>query len=417
MEPFVPEPEVVSEYRALAAGKFADGALGRLLIVVSTDDLNDSKGDLYVALGLTKYLRRLGWGITLWPTGRWGEETPEGMDAAIVMIESFVPGLVRDETRLIAWVRNWTDTWVSLPFLDTFAAVWCSSEASADEVRRHFVGAVEVLPLGTDPELFHPVETSRRDEVVTTANFWGVGRALIESLSDLASTEAVTWFGKNARFLQIPEQIDHRHTIDYFSLPWVYSQWQYVIDDVIPAAAKYGSQNSRLFDALACGALVVTNTEAGLADLGLGEVAVYGDGSTLGQTIGALRTDPDAVRERAARLSAIVTERHSYAMRADVANGYLTTMLAAARTEQPRTPTLRFATNVREQLRASETYRDSLQVALNDVQHELDVSLALNEQYRRQWGVRVTRYARLAVSPVELRERIRARRAAEAAVE
>lgn len=357
---FAPNPDTTLEYTQLADNVYASGSLGTILLVVSTDRLDESKGDLYVALGLAKYLRRLGWGIMLWPASRWDEETPAGIDYAIVMIESFVPGLVDPDTRVIAWVRNWVDKWCELPYLDVFSEVWCSSELSAAKLRDCYDGPVEVVPLATDTEIFSPVVGERVSDVVTTTNFWGVGRDLVSVLSDHSTTESVTWFGKNARHLQIPSTIDHRHTIDYFSLPGVYSHWQFVVDDVIEAAAIYGNHNSRLFDALACEALVITNTAVGLAELGLGEVPVYSSEAPLPGIIGDLKADAASARTTAERLSAIVRSRHSWEVRAGVVSATLVAGLSRQSRKAPSPDLLRWATHTREALRRSDDQLSTL---------------------------------------------------------
>lgn len=368
MGSFHQDPKLVAEYQSLAQGNFVDGPKGRLLFVVSTDDLTRSRGDLYVALGLAKYLHRLGWGVSLWPTERWSEETPEGYDTAIVMIETFVPGLVHPDTRVIAWVRNWTDRWAGLPYLDEFAQLWCSSDAAADRLRSVYDGPIEVVPLATDHELFAPVDVVREPAVVTTANFWGVNRGLIEALSILSSREKVTWFGANARFLEIPREIDHRHTIDYFSLPWVYSAWQFVVDDVIDAASIYGTLNSRLFDALACGAIVVTNTRNGLSSLGLDDVPTYDTPQSLADTVSSLRSDPEGTARLAASLRGTVLERHTYAHRAELVSGFLAQ--GSPRGEE-RAILLAWTALMREAYRTEEFEHSRLRTAYHDQYKEL----------------------------------------------
>lgn len=409
---FTPDETVVAEYRSLAAGEFAEGPLGKLLVVTSTDDLTMSRGDLYVALGLAKYLRRLGWGITLWPTEKYAEQSPAGFHAAIVMIETFIPGLIHPDTQVIAWVRNWTERWAALPYLDLFAQLWCSSEASATRMREVYSGPVEVVPLATDAELFHPVDTPREATAVTTANFWGVDRGLIAALKNLAAQEKVTWFGKNSRFLQgLPAGIDHRDTIDYFSLPWVYSTWQFVIDDVIEAAAVYGTQNSRLFDALSCGALVVSNTSNGLAELGLDELPTYSGPEDLARVIGTLRESTEETAARTERLRAVVLERHTYEVRAAFVSELLRRPLNASGN---RNALMAWVSRLREEFRQQEFTYNDLRVAHHDVLTEYHATARRAEHLERtlanQPWRRLRRYAYYAVHPKLLIARLRASR-------
>jgi hypothetical protein len=335
--------------------------------MVSTADLSHGRGDLYVALGLARGLSKAGWGVSLWPTERMTEETPDDIAVAIMMVESFVPGLVHERTHVIAWVRNWTDAWADLPYLDRFSQIWCSSKASAQRMSEVYDGPVHVVPLGTDTELFHRRDVERTDEVATTANYWGVPRGLTEALSTLSRTARVTWFGANSKYLQLDAPVDHRDSIDYFSLPWVYSQWTIVVDDVIEAAAVYGNQNSRLFDALACGAMVVGNEARGLADLGLGDIAVYEDAADLGGIVGRILEDPARTATRAQRLAELVGTRHSYDQRAAEATPLLDQAIASGPPPE-RSRVLRWATLQREQLRSMEVERSDWRTRFFDLQ-------------------------------------------------
>ncbi|NYF08962.1 glycosyltransferase involved in cell wall biosynthesis [Leifsonia sp. AK011] len=422
LDEFAADPQVISEYEALAAGEYSEGSRGRLLFVVSTTDLSASHGDVYVGLGLAKYLRREGWGITLWPTERWSDVTPEGFDAAIVMIETYVPGLVHPDTAAIAWVRNWTDRWAELPYLEAFAQIWCSSELSATRMREAYPGPVEVLPLATDPELFSPVDVPRDRGVVTTANYWGSDRGLFASLALVAATEPVTWFGRNMPYLTLPEGIDHSRRVDYFALPAVYSAWNFVIDDAIPAARDYGAQNSRLFDALACGAAVITNNTRALDELDLDEVLCYDEPEELPEVLRTARADPEAHAALTARLRDVVLGQHTYAQRAAAASVFLERAVAASVNDREL---LAWTSRVREQLRTMEidyyeirgrlaqieTDRDALRTATEELRYWYDLSqmrvAALESEAANHWTRRVGYYAGYVKSPRRIVERLR----------
>jgi glycosyltransferase involved in cell wall biosynthesis len=368
---FPADDAVRAEYQAIVDGERRTGPRGNLLFMVSTADLTRGRGDLYVGLGLARGLSKAGWGVSLWPTERMTEETPDDIDVAIVMVESFVPGLVHERTHVIAWVRNWTEAWAELPYLDRYSQIWCSSQASADRMAEVYAGPVHVVPLGTDTELFHPREVDRSEEVATTANYWGVPRGLTEALSSLSRQARVTWFGANSQYLQFDAPIDHRDSIDYFALPWVYSQWTIVVDDVIESAAVYGNQNSRLFDALACGAVVVTNEARGLADLALGDIPVYSDPADLRGIVERILEDPAKTDRTTERLAELVANRHSYDARAASATPLLEQAIAAGAPPE-RTAVLRWATLQREELRAMETERSDWRTRFFDLQGDSD---------------------------------------------
>lgn len=301
-------------YDSIVAGEHAEGEAGRIAFAVSTDDLDAGRGDLYVALGLAKYLARRGWGVRLWPMSHWGDRLDD-VDAVVSMLESFVPGLVPPHAARIAWVRNWTETWVTLSFLREFDALWSSSSASAEVLAGPFGRAVDVVPIAADAELFSPADQARGLTVVSSVNHWGRPRRIHSVLGDLGTRVDVTLFGEQGDGAAV-NHVAHAGRISYFGLPDVYRRSRVVLDDVIDQAAVYGNQNSRLFESISAGALPVTNTRAGLDELGLGAVPTYTGADDLAALVQELDGDPAAYSARTGELSAVVRERHTFEVRA-----------------------------------------------------------------------------------------------------
>lgn len=373
-------------YEGILAGERRTGTLGNVLFCASSDDLSLSRGDLYVSLGLARALSDDGWGVEVWPIARMTEPTPADVDVAIVMVESFVPGFVNERTKLVAWVRNWTDEWAALPYLSQFSQVWCSSSASAARIREVFSGEVVVVPLATDPRMFHETDVERDASLVTTANFWGVARQIEGALQHVAAHDLpVVWYGVNSRFLELSGKVDHRDAIDYFRLPDVYSAHAIVVDDLIEQAARYGNQNSRLFDALACGADVIVNAAIGLDELGLAGIPVYTDGDDLLRIARERLADPEALAERVAGLREHVLANHTWAARAATVRPHLAT-LAADPAIEPRPELLRWVTQVRHELRETRNSQDYYSTSYVDTSRELAHALHELEGERRVRG-------------------------------
>ena len=374
-------------YRALANGEHRSGPRGTIAFAVSTDDVDAGAGDLYVALGLAKYLQRLGWGVCTWPTSRWDTAVPEDVTVVVSMIESFVPGLVPAQTPVVAWVRNWTEVWAALPYLDQFDAVWASSSAARDRVAESYTGPTRVLPIGVDLELFsgpRPDADVGPIDVLTTVNFWGAERAGTAAIDVLAESRAVVWYGANREHLPRSARIDHRGRASFFDLPAVYGAASVVVDDVIPPARAYATHNSRLYEGLASGALVVTNCAEGLEELGLRDVPTYTDGPSLVAAV----TDVD--RALADRLRTVVVERHSYASRAATVDADLQVVLDEHRA-QPRPdrgPLLVWATHLQERLRNAERDRDVHMAGVHDINERLLSALAAVEDGGRTIAAR-----------------------------
>jgi hypothetical protein len=361
------------EYAAIARGDHATGTRGTVRFAVSTDDPTEGKGDLFVALGLARALRREGWGVDVWPIRRWAEDVPDDTTVLVSMIESFVPGLVPATTATVAWVRNWTAQWASVPYLAEFDAVWASSSIARDELARAYDGPVEVVPIGVDLELFtvDPAEP-RSDRTVTTVNFWGARRRVQDVLVEAAPPEPIVWFAANVEHVEPAPGVELRPAVPYYALPEVYRAAAFVIDDVIAPAAEFGTLNSRLYESLACGALPVTDCALGLDELGLADVPLFTDAASLERAIAMPMDERDAL---AARLRDVVVERHSYAARAAQVGPSLDAARARgeARTGS-RAPLLRWAALQREELRETARERDVHRSGVEEINRRLIVS-------------------------------------------
>jgi spore maturation protein CgeB len=75
--------------------------------------------------------------------------------------------------------------------------------------------------------------------------------------------------------------------------------------------------NSRVFEAIAAGALPVTNSERGLDALGLGDVPTYSSAEELNPLVDRLLGDADGTQALVDKLGGVVRERHSFEARAE----------------------------------------------------------------------------------------------------
>ena len=376
MTPDAPAPHTSTHdasdlYQALARDELADGDRGRVLFCVSTVDLGQGAGDLYVALGLAAALHRIGWGVSFWPTERWDDAPDEAADVAVVMIESFVPGLLPPSTATVAWVRNWTASWARLPYLDDFDAVWASSGAAARHVSAAYDGPVEIVPIAVDPDVFDAPGVPRDLQVVTTANFWGAERKIQRALDRLAETVPVDWFGANGAHLERSPHIRHHDRVDFFSLRGVYGRSVLVVDDLIDPAREFGTHNSRLYEALACGALPLVNTRDGLDELGLGELPVYSDADSLRDVALGLLATPEATARLVDSLRDVVLSRHSYDDRLPTVTASFALATSRARPRTSRPAMLTWATLQQERLRNAVREGDGHLITVRRLEKEI----------------------------------------------
>lgn len=290
------------------------GPKGNLSFLVSTIDISAGRGDLYVALGMARALGELGYGVSVVPKSDWG--LPGRLaENVIVMLPHFDVRTLPARHRAIAWVRNETSMWVASGTLHLFDAVMASSELSRAELQKHVEVTVGTLAIAADTDLFVDSSRERTVNVTTTAHHWGTAREVHRAIALAPHRANIQWFGVTKSSERSLNRWN-KGTVSFFELPAKYQKSVLVIDDLNHTTKPFGSHNSRLFEALASGALPVTNTALGLAELGLKDLPVYRSANELLSFIERTASDPAGAKLLAQRLRDVVVQRHSYSQRA-----------------------------------------------------------------------------------------------------
>lgn len=298
-------------------GAWTDGPPLRVAITRTSHDPRDGFGDWYTAEELGAALAGLGWEISyLQARGDDWHKVPERIDYVLTLLDGFDASRVPPGVGTIAWIRNWTDRWVERPSFDAIDVVLVSSAGSAEVVERRTRKATIRFPLATNPERFspRPPEPAYAADYVFTGNRWGHARN-IERTLEVRPGETFLLFGRG--WEQVPALAPYRRgPVDYDALPLVYSSAKLVIDDSGVHTAPYGALNSRVFDALASGTLVITDCAAGTRELIGDALPTYAGGDELRAQLDALLADDDRRRKLAERCRNEVLERHTYTKRA-----------------------------------------------------------------------------------------------------
>ncbi len=283
-------------------------------VAVYTTDLSKGRGDVYTAVGLGRRLAEIGYEVVYLPQDRW-YDPPDGTELYVAMLETVDVTRLPPEVKTIAWVRNQTAVWVEQPWLALYDMVLASSSESLDALQMVYPGRTGLLPIGVDTELFKPTaHPTTRHGVVTTVNQWGKEREVFSHLKERPPGFQLALFGEQRGIA--PQLTPYaKGPVSFFALPSLYSQAQIVLDDFNHTTAGYGNVNSRLFEAAACGAVVMTNRANGLAALGLQDVSVF---SSAGDLFGLVERhlDSGAAAAVAEGLQELVRGRHSYRSRA-----------------------------------------------------------------------------------------------------
>lgn len=288
----------------------------RVVFVVTEAHMSTPAGDFFTAVELAESMRRLyGW-ETLFATKQ--NYMLSGADVAIVMFHNYDvqkindanPGLVT-----VAWVRNRVNEWVASPYFDAYQLIFCSSRKGIAYVEEQTGRSATLLPIATNAARFSPrvpVAGHVADMTFTGSN-WSEPR------------DAVTWLDPEAidfaiyghRWNEVPQwQSYWRGAVPYTQLPDIYSSAKIVLDDSHPVTREWNSLNSRVFDALGCGKLVLTNCAGGSEELFGAELPTFKDGEQLRELALHYLARPKEREALARKLHEQVLEHHTYDNRA-----------------------------------------------------------------------------------------------------
>ena len=301
------------------AGARWSAAPFRVGITVTSDDPADRYGDWYTAHELGDALTGLGWSISYLERrdDRWYQPDPD-LEAVIVLIDGFDLRRVSRTLVSIAWIRNWPERWLGRPWFDDFDLVFGSSGPIVDMVRAGSAKVASLLPIATNPARFRPVEPdpALACDVLFVGNYWGEPRSVVDALPALAAEGLeVHVHGRGWDRLAEFDGLA-RGPLDYDDVPRAYASARFVVDDAAAPTAPYGSVNSRVFDALGSGALVLSDGARGVHDLFGERFPTWTDARDLADQVRRLGADPEASQALATELRQVVLERHTYALRA-----------------------------------------------------------------------------------------------------
>lgn len=299
----------------------------RIVFAVTEVGKAASAGDLFTAMELGQaFESEFGWKVEYRPRGeQW--YTLAGVDIVIAMVDAYDPrriqgahpGLVK-----VAWARNWFERWCDRDWHDEYDLYLASSQRSADYIADRIGQPPRVLKIGTNPQRF---DASRRNintnyDFVFTGSYWNVERDIVSALEKLPGTVTGAIYGKN--WEKVPQLTSlSKGFLPYDQLPEVYCNSKIVIDDANHVTKPWGSVNSRVFDALAAGCLVVTNSELASGDAFDGELPVYETPEHLAELLTKFSTDEAGRESLVRKLRNRVLGEHTYTHRAYEFREYL----------------------------------------------------------------------------------------------
>lgn len=297
-----------------------------IAIAVTDHGENVTAGDYFTAKELASVLEKYGWNIVFLSRkkGEW-YRIPDEMDVLLSLLDSYDLGKIPDRSKrliTIAWPRNWFDRWCDAACFKNYDMVFSSSQLACEYIRQHSEQEPELLPIATNHKRFNSnpecINPKRFDcDICFTGSYWNTSRDIMDALSDEVLQKyrfhvyGANWekFDKFKAFNQ--------GFIAYEEIPCVYHHSKIVIDDANHVTKPFGSVNSRVFDALMSGTLVITNGVEGSKDLFAGELPYYKTSTELDKLLEYYLNDDKARVAKIKQLKEIIIKEHTYKHRAE----------------------------------------------------------------------------------------------------
>jgi GT2 family glycosyltransferase/spore maturation protein CgeB len=270
-------------------------------------------GDLHFAESLARELRRRGHGALVQTLDEWEDEAGLSFDVVV-----HLKGLSRFHPRPGQFNVLWS---ISHPAelsgeeCDGYDLVAVASPLFAARLRERTRTSVVVLEQATDPWVMHPEPRSElAHELVYVANSRGVLRAVAAELQRTKRDLAI--WGSGWEGLIDTARVVGEH-VPNSELRHVYGSAGIVLNDHWEDMREHGYISNRIYDALACGAVVLSDDVPGLSERFGDAVAVYRSPEELNESIERLLADPAQLRRRGELGRAAVLAEHTFAHRID----------------------------------------------------------------------------------------------------
>lgn len=295
----------------------------KLGFAVSEIGEDASAGDYFTAKEFGESLKSMGWEVKF--LAREGSDywyDASHLDVVVSLLYTFDPRRIQSSTASpikVAWPRNWFDRWVFFPWFSSYDLVFTPSKKSQEYVRLNSTQDPFLLPLATNPSRFN-MNVTKSDKYVSdycfTGSYWNDPREIINILDPSELPYRFRLFGKNwdeiAKFKPY-----FGGFVNYSEIPHVYASTKIVVDDANRATKVYGSVNSRVYDALSSGALVLTNGRQGAEEIFMGMLPVYESKADLNSLLERFLEKDDEREELIEKLQKFVLKNHTYLNRAE----------------------------------------------------------------------------------------------------
>jgi GT2 family glycosyltransferase len=303
---------------AIAQPGFWTGRLPVVAFIVADAGDNTIAGEYYTALELGRELQNeFPCHLQFITKSDWHDLS--GVDVLVTMVNPFDITRARNVNPFLVtinWTRQWFDRWAENETIYAYDHVLASSDLASRYLADMTGLAVETLPIATNYEQFQSgeVQDRFRSDYCFTGNYVGTKREIMYQLKPELIQAAGAVYGSGWEGLAFEGIL--RGPVAYSDMPHLYASTKIVIDDANIATKDWGSCNSRIFDAIAAGCLIVTNGPEGVKELFGDLVPTFDTAESLGEIVDYWASHEGERRARVEQLQEIVRREHCYGHRA-----------------------------------------------------------------------------------------------------
>jgi hypothetical protein len=298
-----------------------------LLVGIADWEVAESWGDYHFARAVQRSLERAGHPTRLHFQPDWSDAVTAREDVTVHLFGLRETSLRPSQINLL-WQISHPDL-ATTELYDRYDHVFVASDRFAARMAPLAHVPVSALHQATDPERFWPDPTGPAHELLFVGNSRNIHRRIIDDLADTPHDLAV--YGRRWRAELIDPRFVKGERIPNSDLRRYYSSAAIVLNDHWDDMRAEGFLSNRLYDALACGAFVISDHVVGIDSEFDGAVVTYRDRVDLAALIDRYLGDEDERHERGRRGRAAILQRHTFDERVRVLLETVESLLPIAR--------------------------------------------------------------------------------------
>lgn len=295
-------------------------------VVVTDDNPATSAGDYFTGLELCRALEKKGCKTKFLSMKKNCYDVGVDTDVLISLLEKYdISSITNASDRLItiAWARNWFDRWCQKSYIGNYTYIFASSKTACDYMKKELGREVELFPIAANANIFRsenvlPAEDREKFEsdYVFTGSYWNDPREIIDIVNPGDLPYKFKIFGANWDKVEKFSKYNAGFA-NYSEMPKIYAGTRIVVDDANRVTKPYGAVNSRVFDALAAGRLVITNGVLGAQETFEGMLPSFDSTKEFNALVEKYMTDEKAYQKKVDELCKFVLKNHTYDIRAE----------------------------------------------------------------------------------------------------